>query len=101
MRAQKAVWTKMSGGYEAIGDVLVYLAATDVYTLEGKAGQETAQVKSPQTESQSSKTPMCKLNDGMKLEPNRRTGVVRIPGEGQAPRNVTEISCSVSLRRAK
>ena len=42
---------QLSGGYEAIGDVLVYRADTDLYTLEGKAGQETAQVKSPRADS--------------------------------------------------
>ena len=31
---------------------------------------------------------MCNLNDGMRLELNRKTGQVRVPGEGQAPQNV-------------
>lgn len=101
MLAERNVWAKLSGGYEAIGDVLLYRADTELYTLEGKAGSETAQVKSPRSDDPPSTTPKCNLNDGMKLELDKRTGVVRIPGEGQAPRNVSEILCSVSLRRSK
>jgi lipopolysaccharide export system protein LptA len=101
MRAERAVWTKMSGGYEAVGDVLVYQAATDLYTLEGKAGLEAAQVKSPRSDAPGSKTPMCNLNDGMKLELDKKTGAVRVPGGGQAPQNVTAIACSAPLRRRK
>jgi lipopolysaccharide export system protein LptA len=100
MRAEGGVWATLSGGSEAVCEVLVYDAAIDVYTLEGLLGQETAKVKSPRADSPPTK-PMCDLYTGMRLQLNRKTGAVTVPGTGQAPRVTDEVACSTSLRRSK
>ncbi len=101
MRAEQQAWGKLSGGHEVAGDVLTYQAETDVYILEGRPGYETARVKSPKAGDSSATPTTCTLTEGMKLELNKRTGAIGIPGEGQAPRKTIEVSCATSLRRSK
>jgi len=103
MRSETGVWATLSGGYEAVGHVLVYDARTDKYTVEGLPGSGeagTAKVKSPKSDSPAS-NPMCNLSVGMRLQLDRRKNEGLIPGEGLAPRDMTEISCSVSIRKSK
>jgi lipopolysaccharide export system protein LptA len=97
MKASTAVWATLSGGYEARGDVLTYDAKADTYTLDGRPGDKSAQVKSPQSDNPGS----CNLHTGMRLVLNRNTGQVTVPGTGQAPQTVDKVACTMSLRNSK
>jgi lipopolysaccharide export system protein LptA len=100
MRAQTLVWATLSGGYDAVGDVLVYDAKNDTYTLDGRPNFETAKVKTTGSDSTGANA-SCNLHTGMHLLLNRSTGQVTAPGEGQAPQTVEPVPCTMSLRRAK
>ena len=103
MRAEGDVMATWPGGYEAVGAVLVYDAATEEYTLYGKDGHEVAQVKSRKKGPDGSVAPgsNCTVTEGLQLVLNRRTGDVQTPGRGESPRNTVEQPCSQPLRRVK
>ena len=91
------------GGSEAVADVLVYDAASEEYTLFGKQGLGSAQVKSRKKGADGSVASgsECSVSEGMQLIMNRRTGEARTPGQGEAPRNTDTLPCSQPLRRVK
>jgi lipopolysaccharide export system protein LptA len=96
MQGDGHVWVGFSDGYEASGEGLVYRAAGQLYTLEGKP----ARVRSPR-ESGAADTSTCTLTTSLFLELDRRTGRVTAPRAGQAPKSEKEVSCSLSLRRER
>ena len=89
MTVETNVYAKMSGGYEADGDTLVYRAGTDVYVITGRP----ARVKSPNSSGEG-----CLLTKNLTLELNRQTGSVRSPSHGQTPGSTDAIACDVSIR---
>ncbi len=95
MRAEgsnRGVFATLSGGYEAEGELLVYVADTDIYSITGKP----AVVKSaPDKDAQ------CKRTESTNVEVNRKTGSVDIPGRNQALSKTTAMSCSESIRSVK
>jgi lipopolysaccharide export system protein LptA len=96
------VFVTLPGGREATADDVQYDAKTEVYTLRGKP----AALKGPPDQNQGagaapSGQPNCVLDRSPVFEFNRRTGAIRAPGTGEAPRPTEKISCTVSLRRAR
>ncbi|HXT71757.1 MAG TPA: hypothetical protein VN700_18520 [Vicinamibacterales bacterium] len=87
MRAEGGVWATLSGGYEVTGDLLVYQADTDIYTVTGKP----AIVKSKE------QSGLCKRTTSAKLEMNRKTGAVEAPGS-PAGSSTDPMPCSESIR---
>ena len=91
MRAEGAndVFATLTGGYEAKGDLLVYRADTDVYTITGKP----ATVKSPDKDN------TCKQTVSTIVELNRKSGTVSLPGNSPAPSSTAPIGCAESIRK--
>ena len=92
MRAEgtnDGVFATLPGGYEAKGDLLVYRADTDVYTITGKP----ATVKSPDKDN------TCKQTVSTIVELNRKSGTVSLPGNSPAPSSTAPISCAESIRK--
>ncbi len=90
MRAEGAgggVLATVSGGYEVRGDLLVYRADTDVYTVTGRP----AMAKSAERGGR------CELTVGTRLEMNRQTGSFEVPGSPGGS-STAPIACSESLR---
>jgi lipopolysaccharide export system protein LptA len=92
LHVEGAVYSKIPGGYEAIGNVLDYNVASDTYRLSGQA----AKVKSP-PQTGSTK---CGVTTGLTIDLNKKEGSVRVPASGGAPAGTTEIPCTQSLRPA-
>jgi len=107
MEAQTDVYATLSEGYEALGHVLIYTAKNETYVVVGRPGVKPAVVKSPDNNAQPTTagnkpdTPQCKWTESMRLELNRRTNSVTIPGDGQAPQSTTQKACSIPLRSSK
>jgi lipopolysaccharide export system protein LptA len=96
------VFVTLPGGREATADEVQYDAKTEVYTLRGKP----AALKGPPNQDQGAGAAPpgqlnCVLDRSPVFEFNRRTGAIRAPGGGEAPRPTEKISCTASLRRAK
>jgi hypothetical protein len=105
MRAEQDVYAKLPGGYEAVGEVLVFRAEQDEYKLSGIPGRN-AQLKRPadRTDSNattSTGTPQCTLSESMQINLNRRTNEVATPTSGEAPKPSRPITCTDSIRRSK
>jgi lipopolysaccharide export system protein LptA len=102
MRAEQAVYAQLPGGYEAVGEVLVFQAGQDVYKLSGIQGRN-AQLKRPadRTDSPSTAAPQCTLSESMQIDLNRRTNEVATPTTGEAPKPSRPIACTESIRRSK
>ncbi len=90
------VFARLSSGHEAVGDRLVFDAATGVYTLTG--ADKAARVKSP-PESGSGADANCALQTGLALVFDRKNDVVRSSGPGGPVSSTTRIPCSQSIRR--
>jgi len=92
MRAEGAnfgMFATLAGGYETSGDLLVYRADTDLYTVTGKP----AVVKSPD------KDKTCKQTVSTILELNRKSGTVSLPGNSPALSSTSPIGCAESIRK--
>jgi hypothetical protein len=83
----------LAGGYEVSGDVLIYRADSDLYSLTGKP----AIVKSPNDGTAESKG-QCKFTVSTNLNLNKTTGAVEFPGTGQAPQNTDLRPCTTPIR---
>jgi lipopolysaccharide export system protein LptA len=102
MHAERDVYALLSGGYEAVGEDLVFHADKDVYILIGTTGRN-ARLKSPanKTDSPATTAPQCTLSESMQINLNRRTSEVEQPRDGQAPKPSKPIACTDSVRRSK
>lgn len=89
MRAETDVFATMPGGYEATGDLLVYRADTDTYTISGKP----ARVKGP-----GEKPGDCKLWQNITLELDRKTDTVSVPVRSTVSSEMKPIACTDSIR---
>jgi hypothetical protein len=84
------VYALFAKQHEAKGSLLIYEAATGLYTLEGRP----AETKLPDESGRG-----CVRSTGLRVEFNRRTGDVRWP-PGDNRRGVTNVSvdCGASIR---
>ncbi len=90
------VYTRLSSGHEAVGDRLVFDAATGVYTLTG--GDKPALVKSP-PEADGAVDARCALQTGLALEFDRKKSGVRSSGPGGPVSSTVYVPCSQPIRR--
>ena len=100
LRAERSVFAKLDGGYEADSDKLEYRGGQEEYKLFGKVGEE-ALLKSPGQGNEPPTSPSsCTLNRGMEFTVNRKTGALS-HGAGQAPKPTTPIACATPIRRSR
>ncbi len=99
LRAMGAIYARLTGGYEAVGDQLDYDAATEEYTLTS-TGKSIAQVKAPEArEAGKPVSGVCTHAQSTAIRFNVRTGDPQLLGSGQALQKTEKKNCDAIVLR--
>lgn len=99
LRATGAIYARLAGGYEAVGDQLDYDAATEEYTLTS-SGKSIAQVKAPEArEAGKPVSGVCTHAQSTAIRFNVKTGDPQLLGSGQALQKTEKKNCDAIVLR--